>query len=475
MKRSSLTSDTPPDTSALASCTLEALPLVILDCQATASTPEKGQIVDLAWGLFQASMPLDSLEIHASLVALEPGHRLPRQVAKLTGLSTSALKGAPTLKAVHAALHEDLVRRCDTPHIPLAHYARYERPLLAPLLATHPCLLWEQLLCTHDISRRLFPGLPRKGLRAMAGFLGSHLPPHKRSEVHVQGTAYIWQELVGLLDQEAGVRTYADLLHWLSTASTARPATRQYAVSAQTRLALPEVPGVYRFLSRHGDVLYVGKATSLKQRVNSYYRGKRGQGEQKLEMVTRAWEIDVTPMQTQLEACLLEADEIKKHVPPYNQMLQAQGRQVGFTQSLLAGPWGPAASAQLGAGPFGRPELIEELRLIVALLRGEVDPGTGLQLFWRLEDLEVLSQGLLLWREQAAALVAAGFGEAELMAYGQLLWDQMLARRAARAAEAAERALLEGLEAEGCRGCRGCRGAGGQGGRRRGGGSQRAV
>ena len=50
-------------------------------------------------------------------------------------------------------------------------------------------------------------------------------------------------------------------------------------------VALPDAPGVYRFLAADRRVLYVGKATSLRSRVNSYFRKRRGE-DKALELVT---------------------------------------------------------------------------------------------------------------------------------------------------------------------------------------------
>ena len=49
------------------------------------------------------------------------------------------------------------------------------------------------------------PGLPKRGLRAMAGYFGKMLPEEKRSRVHVLATALIWCEVVELLVEEEGV------------------------------------------------------------------------------------------------------------------------------------------------------------------------------------------------------------------------------------------------------------------------------
>jgi excinuclease ABC subunit C len=86
------------------------------------------------------------------------------------------------------------------------------------------------------------------------------------------------------------------------------------------KLNLPDLPGVYFFLSKNKEVLYIGKATSLKDRVKSYFDkdliSTRGALVQK--MVQDATHIDFQVTDSVLEALILETNLIKKHLPPAN-------------------------------------------------------------------------------------------------------------------------------------------------------------
>ena len=81
---------------------------------------------------------------------------------------------------------------------------------------------------------------------------------------------------------------------------------------------LPTDPGVYQFLDGD-DVLYVGKAVDLRDRVRSYTDPR---GERIRRMVGRASEIDVAVTDTETQALLLEANLIKRHQPRYNVRLK---------------------------------------------------------------------------------------------------------------------------------------------------------
>lgn len=85
-------------------------------------------------------------------------------------------------------------------------------------------------------------------------------------------------------------------------------------------LKMPDNPGVYTFRGDKGEILYIGKATSLRDRVKSYFSADivetRGQHIEK--MATLAHTITWEETESVLEALILEANEIKKYHPPYN-------------------------------------------------------------------------------------------------------------------------------------------------------------
>ncbi|MBI2120016.1 MAG: GIY-YIG nuclease family protein [Parcubacteria group bacterium] len=83
---------------------------------------------------------------------------------------------------------------------------------------------------------------------------------------------------------------------------------------------LPDAPGVYFFKDARGKILYIGKATSLRSRVRSYFSEGliNTRGPLIVAMLENAKKVDFTQTDSVLEALLLEAELIKKHKPKHN-------------------------------------------------------------------------------------------------------------------------------------------------------------
>lgn len=76
-------------------------------------------------------------------------------------------------------------------------------------------------------------------------------------------------------------------------------------------------PGIYKMLDSQGEIIYIGKAKNLKNRVSSYFRAQSASPKQQA-MVTKIISIEVTVTHTETEALLLEAQQIRRHKPRYN-------------------------------------------------------------------------------------------------------------------------------------------------------------
>jgi len=85
---------------------------------------------------------------------------------------------------------------------------------------------------------------------------------------------------------------------------------------------LPDSPGVYMHKDAFGQIIYVGKAISLKNRVRQYFQSPKGQPTKVQKMVEHIEEFEYITTGTEMEALILECNLIKKYTPKYNVLLR---------------------------------------------------------------------------------------------------------------------------------------------------------
>jgi len=148
------------------------------------------------------------------------------------------------------------------------------------------------------------------------------------------------------------------------------------AVLQQRLTQIPDAPGVYQMLDATGQILYIGKAISLRNRVRSYFQESAALDVFKRAMVDRVAEVQTIVVSNEIEALILEANLIKRHQPPFNVRLRDDKRypylkvtneafpRVVFTRVVKndgARYFGPYTDAH------GLRELIDLVRLVFPL------------------------------------------------------------------------------------------------------------
>ena len=85
---------------------------------------------------------------------------------------------------------------------------------------------------------------------------------------------------------------------------------------------LPAKPGVYLFRDEKGQILYVGKAKSLRPRVRSYFQARGRDRPTITQLPERVEDVEVIVTGTEVEALHLEQNLVKRHRPPFNVRLR---------------------------------------------------------------------------------------------------------------------------------------------------------
>lgn len=129
---------------------------------------------------------------------------------------------------------------------------------------------------------------------------------------------------------------------------------------------LPLLPGVYIIRDKTDTIIYIGKAKRLRIRVSQYFREGVPHDAKVTQMINHAFAFDVIVCQSEFEALVLEASQIKAHTPKYNILLKDDK---GYSYvKITHGPW-PRISAALQKddenadyiGPFASAFAVREM------------------------------------------------------------------------------------------------------------------
>ena len=107
-----------------------------------------------------------------------------------------------------------------------------------------------------------------------------------------------------------------------SNGTTLVSVERQVSKLEDKLKSLPAKPGVYLFRDAGGDVLYIGKAKSLRPRVRSYFQAAADTRSTMTQLPGRVADVEVIVTDTEVEALHLEQNLVKRHRPPFNVRLR---------------------------------------------------------------------------------------------------------------------------------------------------------
>lgn len=280
----------------LAECTF-----CVVDLETTGGSPRDCHITEIGAVRLRAGERLSTFQ-----TLVNPGVAVPPTISVLTGITDTMVMKAPRIEEVLPTFLEFL-----GDSVIVGHNVRFDLGFLDQALGRddRPALV-NRFVDTMGLARRLLRDeVPNCRLDTLADHLRlPHRPSHRALD-----DAMATADLLHMILERAGsmgVLGLDDLL--------ALPTMAGHPQSAKLRLTekLPRNPGVYLFRDGVGRVLYVGKASNLRQRVRSYFstdtRRKVGQ------LLRETQRIDHKSCNTKLEAAVLELRLIRLLAPRFN-------------------------------------------------------------------------------------------------------------------------------------------------------------
>lgn len=175
-----------------------------------------------------------------------------------------------------------------------------------------------ETLCTVRLSRKLMPGRISYSLGHLCASLGIEINGRHRAEGDAVATAKLFDLLMELKANHPQYKNQGVLDIMTRRVDN----IKKYILNK-----LPESCGVYYFLNKDQEIIYIGKSVNMYNRALSHFNTDEKKGK---KMLNDLMNVDFVETGSELIALLLEADEIKKHKPQYNRMRKADV----FTHSI---------------------------------------------------------------------------------------------------------------------------------------------
>ncbi len=289
---------------------LDQAEFVVVDLETTGGRPAPDSIIEIGAYRMRGRRILECFQ---SLI--QPGILVPRFITRLTSISNEMLADAPSIEAVLPSFREFLGGA-----VMVAHNAQFDRSFLDfEFRRLFGIGLQNPVLCTVRLARRLLPSVKRRKLDLLA----EHFALSTAGRHRALGDARMAAELLSIMlemIERMGISRLDRLIDYHGRGPGGRRIERH--VPPETIAAISRAPGVYLMRNERGELLYIGKATRLRERVASYF-SQSNFNAKTAELVSHIWEIETRVMRSPLEAALLEARLIREHKPPYNKMLKS--------------------------------------------------------------------------------------------------------------------------------------------------------
>lgn len=232
---------------------------------------------------------------------VNPETFISQRISGLTGITNNMVRTAPKFHEIAKDVLE-YTKDC----IFIAHSVNFDYNVIKHELNELGAEFKRKKLCTVRLSRKLIPGQGSYSLGSICAALNIKINDRHRARGDAEATVILFEKLLRL-DNNGTIDSFLN--------KRSRQATLPPLLSKKVLDELPASTGVYYFKDANGQVIYVGKANDIKQRVLSHIYSKANKA---LKLCQETADITCKLTGNELTALLLESHEIKRIFPKYN-------------------------------------------------------------------------------------------------------------------------------------------------------------
>lgn len=226
---------------------------------------------------------------------------------KINGITNEMVADAPKFYEVASKIIELTEGK-----IFVAHNVGFDYSFVKDEFASLGYTYKRETLCTVKLSRKLIPGRISYSLGHLCAAIGIEIDGRHRAEGDAVATAQLFDLLLKLKTNNPVYKNQG--IHEIMMTRVDK--IKQYILNK-----IPEACGVYYFLDKDNNIIYIGKSTNMYNRALSHFNVKEKKGK---NMLANLYNVDFMLTGSELIALLFEAEEIKRHQPRFNRMRKQQ-------------------------------------------------------------------------------------------------------------------------------------------------------
>ncbi len=288
----------------------------VFDVETTGLSPYKNKIIEIAIVKVSNLKIVDKYDTF-----INPGRQIPFFITNLTGINDDDVYDAPFFDEA-----ADEIVNFIGDDILIAHNLAFDQSFLKTELKN--CdreKINNPGVCTVKLARRLYPDLRSKSLSSVSSHLRLKNKDAHRAFGDAEVTAKVLIKMLKALKEKHELESVEELISFQHFPSQKTDKLKLSKKLSEDIVSLPDAPGNYYFLNAKNEIIYIGKAKSLKNRVKSYFSSNATRKAKKIVKQASRLKIEIT--NTELTALLSEAESIKIKNPKHNTQLKEYGNK----------------------------------------------------------------------------------------------------------------------------------------------------
>ncbi|HAX47628.1 MAG TPA: hypothetical protein DCX92_01450, partial [Bacteroidetes bacterium] len=256
---------------------------------------------------------------------MNPGEFIPPYITQMTGITNEMVHKKPSFDELAPKILDFIGNNNTDTTILGGHNVRFDYGFLnESLLRAGYNKLDHPSLCTARLARRLSRSLPSKSLDSLKRHFGIYTKRKHRAIDDARATAQILSIFIEQLVNDLEFETVEDVIGFQFRKIYDNSKTSQRFKKLKIDLKeVPQKPGIYFMFNKNDEIIYIGKAKSLKERLGSYFYHNTSHSTKVKKLVRFVHRVEWETTGSELSALLAESRMIKSHKPRFNSAIKS--------------------------------------------------------------------------------------------------------------------------------------------------------